>query len=89
MQTNSDEYDSGIYAETINFYLVSQYTMLNFNEIRELQIDDFLQYQRDAFVMKKMQTPEGIQYLKDYAVLYNKKTDKNALKKLVGGEKDG
>lgn len=89
MPNNSDEYDSGIYAETINFYLVSQYTMLNFNEIRELQIDDFLQYQRDAFVMKKMQTPEGIQYLKDYAVLHNKKTDKNALKKLVGGEKDG
>ena len=89
MPIDSDEYDSGIYAETINFYLVSQYTMLNFNEIKELQIDEFLQYQRDAFVMKKMQTPEGVQYLKDYVNLHNNKTDKSALKKLVGGGTDG
>lgn len=79
----------GIYAETINFYLVSQYTMLNFNEIRELQIDDFLQYQRDAFIVNKMQTSEGLRYLKDYTSLHNKKTDKKALQKLIGGEVDG
>lgn len=79
----------GIYAETINFYLVSQYTMLNFNEIRELQIDDFLQYQRDAFIVNKMQTSEGQQYLKQYVSLHNKKTDKTALEKLLGGGKDG
>lgn len=89
MPNDSDEDDLGIYAETINFYLVSQYTSLNFNEIRELQIDEFLQYQRDAFIVNKMQTSEGQQYLKNYAVLHNKKTDKNALKKLVGGGKDG
>lgn len=79
----------GIYAETINFYLVSKYTGLNFNEIRELQIDDFLQYQRDAFIVNKMQTSEGQQYLKQYVSLHNKKTDKTALEKLIGGEADG
>lgn len=89
MPNDSDEDDPGIYAETINFYLVSKYTGLNFNEIRELQIDDFLQYQRDSFVMNKMQSPRGLQYLKEYTALHNKRTDKKALRKLVGGEVDG
>lgn len=81
----SNENDLGIYAETINFYLVSQYTGLNFNEISNLQIDDFLQYQRDAFILDKMQTPEGKQYLKNYVAQHNKKTDKKSLEKLIGG----
>lgn len=85
MPSDSDEDDPGIYAETINFYLVSKYTGLNFNEIRELQIDDFLQYQRDTFIMNKMQSPGGLQYLKEYTALHNKRTDKKALEKLVGG----
>lgn len=89
MPNGSDADDPGIYAETVNFHLVSKYTGLNFNEIRDLQIDDFLQYQRDAFIMNKMQSPEGLQYLKDYAVLHNKKTDKKALQKLIGGGTDG
>ncbi len=89
MPNDSDEDDLGIYAETVNFYLVSKYTKLNFNEIRELQIDDFLLYQRDAFIMNKMQTSEGQQYLKEYVTLHNKKTNKKALKKLVGGGTGG
>ncbi|HAH93698.1 MAG TPA: hypothetical protein DCM01_07625 [Dielma fastidiosa] len=89
MPNDSDEGDLGIYAETVNFYLVSKYTKLNFNEIRELQIDDFLQYQRDALIMNKMQTSEGQQYLKEYVTLHNKKTDKKALERLVGGGTDG
>ena len=89
MPNSSDADDPGIYAETVNFHLVSKYTGLNFKEIRDLQIDDFLQYQRDAFILNKMQTFERLRYLKDYTSLHNKKTDKKALQKLIGGEVDG
>ena len=43
--------------------MVAQYTLLNFNQIGELNYVTFLEYRRDAFIQHYRQTETGQEYL--------------------------
>ena len=43
--------------------MVAQYTLLNFNQIGELNYVTFLEYRRDAFIQHYRKTPAGQEYL--------------------------
>lgn len=43
--------------------MVSDYTRLNFNEIKLLYYDEYLLYLRDAFIDNLSKTEEGREYL--------------------------
>lgn len=45
--------------------MVSEFTGLNFHEIKSLYYDEFLLYVRDAFIYKLEQSESGREYLRN------------------------
>lgn len=54
-------------------------------QIENLRIDEFLLYQRDAFIYKMEQTEAGQEYLKNARRLEITDTDYEALEKAMNG----
>lgn len=82
----SDEENSQHYEiNTLNFRIVAEYTALNFNEIKELDIDDFLIYQRDAFISRMSETEEGKEYLDNCYRIEQDKPDYDELRNYKKG----
>lgn len=65
-------------------HLVHEYTGLNVNEIEELEIIDYLQYKRDAFILHMNQSEEGRQYLENARTLSQTEPDRESLRQLFG-----
>lgn len=78
---NTEQYE--IY--TTNFHLVKDYTGLNFNQIKDLDIDDFLIYQRDAFIQRMSETEKGREYLDNCYRIEQTKPNYEALKEFKKG----
>ena len=67
-------------------HLVSEYTGLNFLEIGELPLDQYLLWRRDAFIYNCNQTEAGQEYLKNAYRMEQTKPDRVALRKKYGKE---
>lgn len=64
--------------------IVSKYTLLNFNEVYELDVDIYWRYLRDAVIWGYSQTEKGREYLeKAYYFQENKGVDKADRKGLL------
>ena len=63
-----------------------EYTGLDFLEIGELDIVQFLLWRRDAFIYRLNQTEEGQKYLDNAWRCEQTKPDRNALRKKFGRE---
>ena len=66
--------------------MVAQYTGLNILQVEELDIIDYLQYRRDAFISRMSQTEKGEEYLKNAWRLEQTKPDRDKLRKKFGKE---
>ncbi len=73
-------YDIPTYWE----HLVHSYTGLNVNEIEELELIDYLQYRRDAFIHEMNRTDAGQEYLENARMLEQTKPDRAKLRELSG-----
>ena len=60
------------------------YTGLNVNEIEELELIDYLQYRRDAFIHELNKTEKGQEYLENARMLEQTKPDRAKLRELSG-----
>ena len=67
-------------------HLVSQYTLLSFREIGELNYVTFLQYRRDAFIQHYRETPGGQEYLDNAWRMEQTQPDRRRLRKKLGKE---
>ncbi len=65
-------------------HIVFEYTGINFNEIEELDIIDYLQYKRDAFIHCLNKTEEGREYLENARTLQETQPDRKRLRELFG-----
>lgn len=63
-----------------------EYTGIDMNAIEELEIIDYLQYKRDAFIHKMNQSEEGRKYLENAHTLSQTKPDRKRLRELFGKE---
>lgn len=64
--------------------MVSEYTGLNFHEVRELNYIQYLIWRRDAFIHKMSQTEAGQEYLDNAWRLEQTKPDRAKLRKKLG-----
>lgn len=63
---------------------VSEYTSLNFNEVQDLDYDEFLLILRDAFIYNCEKTKEGRAYLENAYLLEQTKPDRQTLRETFG-----
>lgn len=66
---------------TVSEKRVSDYTGLNFFQLQNLDIYDYLLFQRDAFIFNLSQTDAGREYLETAWTLEQTKPDKAKLRK--------
>lgn len=66
--------------------MVAEYTGLNILEVEELDIFDYWQYRRDAFIYKMSQTEEGKEYLDNAWRLEQVEPDRKSLRDQFGEE---
>ena len=66
--------------------LVSEYTGLNFHEVRQLNYIVFLTWRRDAFIYKLSQTEAGQKYLDNAWRMEQTEPDRKALRKKLKKE---
>lgn len=66
--------------------LVSEYTGLNFHEVRELNYIVFLTWRRDAFIYMLSRTEKGQEYLDNAWRMEQTKPDRQALRKKLRKE---
>lgn len=64
--------------------MVHEYTGLNFEEIDQLNLVDYLLYRRDAFIFKMNQTEKGREYLDNAWRLTQTEPDKKSLREAFG-----
>ena len=67
-------------------HLVAQYTLLDFNQIGELNYVTFLQYRRDAFIHMCRETPEGREYLDNAWRMEQTAPERAKLRRKLGKE---
>lgn len=64
--------------------MVIRYTGLNLKEIRELDIDEYLYYYREAFIHNMNKTEEGRKYLENAYFYTQTKPDRKRLREKFG-----
>ena len=69
---------------TISEALIAEYTKLDFLKIKELPIDVYCLYMRDAFIYKQNQTESGREYLKKCWLLEQTTPDRKGLRENFG-----
>lgn len=67
---------------------MSDYTGFDFETIRQLRVDEYLVYLRDAFIFKMEQSESGQEYLKNAKRLETENTDYEGLLKAMSGGDD-
>lgn len=67
--------------------LVYEYTGLNFFQIQELNIVDFLYLRREAFINKMLSTEKGREYLDNAYRLEQTKPERDKLREKFGNPK--
>ena len=72
----------GYEINTLNFKIVSEYTMLNFLQIRELALDEFLIFQKDGYIYKMQQSAKGQEYLENCKRLETTDANYQALREI-------
>ena len=65
--------------------MVADYTGLNILDVLDLDLFDYLQYRRDAFVYELNKTEKGQEYLDNAYRLEQTKPDKKSLREHFGG----
>lgn len=66
---------------TTDLKLLADYTLLNFNEIMELDCYTYKVLLKDAFIYKMSQSKEGQEYLENAWILQQSAPDREALRK--------
>lgn len=64
--------------------MVAQYTLLDFNQIGELNYVTFLEYRRDAFIQKYRETEAGREYLENAWRMEQTQPDRVRLREKLG-----
>lgn len=80
MEEEGHSYEIETYFE----HLVAEYTGLNMLQVEELQVLDYLQYRRDAFIHQCNQSEAGREYLENAYILEQTKPDRKALRFMFG-----
>lgn len=75
--------------ETIGEHLVAHYANMTLPEVDGLLLDDYMLLLRDAFIARKLQTPDGREYLDNAWRLEQTEPDIDALRSSFGGRKEG
>ena len=70
--------------DTEREHLVARYTGLNFKQIDELELDEYLFYVREAYTYRLNQTEEGREYLFNCWRMTQTTPDRNALRERFG-----
>lgn len=65
--------------------LVRDYTGMMFVEIQEIDIDEYLYLQREAFIWNKSQSEKGREYLRNAWMLTQSNPDRGKLREKFGG----
>lgn len=65
--------------------MVADYTGLNILDVLDLDLFDYLQYRKDAFVYELNKTEKGQEYLDNAYRLEQTKPDKKSLREHFGG----
>lgn len=79
-----DEEDIHFKTDTAVLHLVSQYTLMNFEDVLKLDCVTYKILVRDAIVEKFSSSEEGRDYLEQCWVLTQTKPDRDALRKKLG-----
>lgn len=66
--------------------LVSDYTGLNFHEVRQLEYIQYLTWRRDAFIDRMSRTEQGEEYLDNAWRMEQTEPDRAALRKKLRKE---
>lgn len=72
---------------TNDLKFISDYTLLNFNEVLELDCYTYKVLLRDSIIYKLRQSKEGIEYLENAWILQQSKPNREKLRKNFRGEK--
>ena len=75
--------------ETIGEHLVAHYANMTLPAVGDLLLDDYLLLLRDAFIARKLQTPDGREYLDNAWRLEQTEPDVDALRSTFGGREEG
>lgn len=75
--------------ETIGEHLVAHYANMTLPAVDDLLLDDYLLLLRDAFIARKLRTPDGCEYLDNAWRLEQTEPDVDALRSNFGGREEG
>ena len=76
-----EEWEKSYNLKTGELKRIAKYTGLNFKEIEELPLRDYLLYNRDSWIDSWNSSKEGREFLKDLWRLGQTKADEKALSK--------
>ncbi len=62
--------------------MIADYCRINILEVKELPLNEWLMYRRDAFIYNCEQSEKGRKYLKDAYIMMQKKPDIRRLKEV-------
>lgn len=68
---------------------MAQYANMTLPDVCDLLLDDYMLLLRDAFIARKLQTPDGCEYLDNAWRLEQTEPDIDALRSNFGGRKEG
>lgn len=68
---------------------MAQYANMTLPDVCDLLLDDYMLLLRDAFIARKLQTPDGREYLDNAWRLEQTEPDVDALRSNFGGREEG
>ncbi len=64
--------------------MIADYCKISVLEVKNLRLDEWLMYRRDAFIYNCEQSEKGRKYLKDSYIMQQKKPDIERLREVFG-----
>lgn len=77
---SSEKWEEDFRQRSSELHRISKYTGLNFNEVKELPLRDYLQYRRDSWIESWSRSEEGRDFLKTLWRLQQTKADEKAIR---------
>lgn len=68
---------------------MAQYANMTLPDVCDLLLDDYMLLLRDAFIARKLRTPDGCEYLDNAWRLEQTEPDVDALRSNFGGREEG
>lgn len=81
-----EEWEKSYFLTTSELRRISLYTRLNFNEVQDLPLSEYLLYNRDSWIDSWNKGEEGRKFLKSLWRLQQTEADEQAIKNFKGKE---